>query len=153
MAAKKPILWYLLLDVKMLGRNRTQRDDSNEYKIMIFGRFVVEIWTSEVSPRKVHILMEFTRVPTFMQIAIKQLTSPELRQAVSSYTMPSLMGLFCPACPHDIFSLNYSVISVPSFNIYHFHLFHILEPCILPTASTSCSYKTGSFSTISCSCL
>ena len=71
MAAKKPILWYLLLDVKMLGRNRTQRDDSNEYTIMIFGRFVVEIWTSEVSPRKVHILMEFTRVPTLMQIAIK----------------------------------------------------------------------------------
>ena len=56
--------------IKMLGRNRARWDDSNAYKIIIFGQFVVELWTLEVSHRKVHILINFARWRTLMQTAI-----------------------------------------------------------------------------------
>ena len=39
--------------IKMPGCNRAIWDDYNAYKIIIFGQFVVEIWMSEVPPRKV----------------------------------------------------------------------------------------------------
>ena len=41
--------------IKILGRNRATWYDSNGYNIIIFGLFVVEIWTLEVSARKVYI--------------------------------------------------------------------------------------------------
>ena len=31
--------------IKTLGRDRAKIDDSNAYKIMMFGPFIVEIWT------------------------------------------------------------------------------------------------------------
>lgn len=45
--------------IKIPGRNiiLAVRNNSNIYKIIIFGQFVTEIWTSEVAARKVHILI------------------------------------------------------------------------------------------------